>query len=66
MAPYILKMQTEMKDQVSIVRLDADENKTLLESLKIDSLPAILIYKDGKEIWRNIGYISEEDLKKHL
>ena len=66
MTPYILKMQTEMKDQVSIVRLDADENKTLLESLKLDSLPAILIYKDGKEIWRNIGYISEEDLKKHL
>jgi thioredoxin len=66
MEPYILKMQTEMKDQVSIIRLDADENKTLLESLKLDSLPAILIYKDGKEIWRNIGYISEEDLKKHL
>lgn len=66
MAPYILKMQTEMKDKVTIVRLDADENKTLLESLKLDSLPAILIFKDGKEIWRNIGYISEEDLKKHL
>lgn len=66
MTPYILKMQTEMKDKISIVRLDADENKTLLESLKLDSLPAILIYKDGKEIWRNIGYISEEDLKKHL
>ena len=66
MAPYILKMQTEMKDQISIIRLDADENKTLLESLKLESLPAILIFKDGKEIWRNIGYISEEDLKKHL
>lgn len=66
MTPYVLKMQTELKDQISIVLLDADENKTLLESLKLDGLPAILIYEDGKEIWRNIGYISEEDLKKHL
>ena len=66
MTPYILKMQTEMKDQIAIIRLDADENKTLLESLKLDGLPVILIYENGKEIWRNIGFISEEDLKKHL
>lgn len=66
MTPYILKLQTEMKDKISIVLLDADENKTLLESLKLDGLPVILIYEDGKEIWRNIGYINEEDLKKHL
>ena len=66
MAPYILKMQTKMKDQVSIIRLDADENKTLLESMKLEGLPVILIYEDGKEVWRNVGYISEEDLKKHL
>ena len=66
MAPYILKMQTEMKEQISIVRLDADENKTLLDSMKLDGLPVILIYENGKEIWRNIGFISEDDLKKHL
>lgn len=66
MTPYILKMQTEMKDQIAIVRLDADENKSLLESLKLDGLPVILIYENGKEVWRNTGFISEEDLKKHL
>ncbi len=66
MTPYILKMQAEMKDKISIIRLDADENKTLLESLKLDGLPVVLIYEDGKEIWRNVGFISEEDLKKHL
>ena len=66
MAPYILKMQTEMKDKILIVRLDADENKTLLDSMKLDGLPVILIYENGKEVWRNIGFISEDDLKKHL
>ena len=66
MTPYILKMQTEIKDQILIVRLDADENKTLLDSMKLDGLPVILIYENGKEVWRNIGFISEDDLKKHL
>jgi thioredoxin-like negative regulator of GroEL len=66
MAPYLRKMETELKDGISLKRLDADENKTLLESMKLDGLPVILIYEDGKEVWRNIGYLSEEDLRKHL
>jgi thioredoxin len=66
MNPYILKFQTEMKDEIKIVQLDADENKTIVEQLKLDALPTIIIYEKGKEVWRNVGYISEEDLKKHL
>ncbi|WP_295334476.1 co-chaperone YbbN [Flavobacterium sp.] len=66
MKQYIFKMQEEMKDQVKIVRVDADENKSLTEAMKIEGLPMIIIYENGKEVWRNLGYISEEDLKKHL
>lgn len=66
MKPYIVKMKEELKDKITIVQLDADENKSLVDSMKLDGLPVILIYENGKEIWRNIGYISEEDLKKHL
>ena len=66
MKPYILKFQTEMKDKIKIMQLDADENKTIVEQMKLDSLPTIIVYEKGKEVWRNVGYISEEDLKKHL
>ncbi len=66
MEPYILKIQKEMKGKVTIVRLDADENKTLLESMKIDGLPVILMYENSKEVWRNIGFLSEDDFRKHL
>jgi thioredoxin len=66
MKPYILKMQTEMASQIKIVQLDADENKTLVEQLKLEGLPVIIVYEKGKEVWRNVGYISEEELKKHL
>lgn len=66
MTPYILKMQEELKDKIVIIRLDADKNKTIVGSLKLDGLPVVILYEKGKEIWRNIGYISEEDLKTHL
>ncbi|MBF6642463.1 thioredoxin fold domain-containing protein [Flavobacterium sp. J49] len=66
MNPYILKLQTELKDQIKIVQLDADENKTIVDQLKLDGLPVIIVYENGQEVWRNLGYISEEELRKHL
>ena len=66
MAPYMEKMKTEMKDQLVIVKIDADKNQQLAQQLKIQGLPALILYKNGKEIWKNLGFISEADLKKKL
>jgi thioredoxin len=66
MKPYITKLQSELKDKVKIVRLDADENKSLINDMKIDGLPVIIIYENGKETWRNMGYLSEEDFMKKI
>jgi len=66
MKPYILKLQAEMAAKIKIVQFDADENKTIVNQLKIDGLPVIIVYEKGIEVWRNIGYITEDDLRKHL
>lgn len=66
MKPYMLQMQTDLKDKITIIRLNADENKTLISELKIDELPAILIYENAELKWKHLGFISEEDLKKQL
>ncbi len=66
MKPYLLKMQQELKDDVQIIRLDADANKSVMEEMKIDELPALLLYENGKLTWQHNGFIAEDDLKKQL
>jgi thioredoxin len=66
MTPYLLKMQRDLADKVVIVRLDADKNKTLLQEMKIDELPTLLLYENKEVKWKHSGFISEEDLKKQL
>lgn len=66
MAPYLDKMTAELKDTVTIVRLDADEHKTLVSEMKIDKLPALILYKDKKIVWQHQGFIGEDELKKQL
>lgn len=65
MAPYLEKMAAENKD-VKIVKLNADEHKTLMKEMKIEVLPTLFLYVDGKQTWTHSGFISEDDLKKQL
>ena len=66
MTPYLLQMQKNLADRVTIIRLNADENKTLISEMKIDELPTLLLYENKELKWKHSGYISEEELKKQL
>ena len=66
MEPYILKMQKEMTDKVVIIRLNADENKTIMQELKISELPTLVLYDNKAIKWQKSGFVSEEDLKTQL
>jgi len=55
-----------MADEVVIIRLDADQNKTLISEMKISELPTLLIYENKQLKWKQSGFVSEEDLKKQL
>ena len=64
MSPYILKMQKELSDTVVVIRLNADENKTVVQELKIDALPTLILYQNQTVKSRKSGFISENDLRK--
>lgn len=66
MEPSILKIQKEMADQVVVVRIDVDKNKTLAETMKITSLPTILIYENKAVQKKLIGLTTEQNLKEQL
>jgi len=66
MAPYLLKMQSDLKGKMSFSRLNADENKTLVSEMKLDELPVLILYENGKQTWMHKGFISENDLKLQL
>lgn len=66
MEPYLLQMQKELANKVTIIRLNADENKTLVKEMKIDELPTLLLYKNKELTWKHTAFISEADLKNQL
>ncbi|MEW5676217.1 thioredoxin domain-containing protein [Flavobacterium enshiense] len=65
MTPYITKMTKEYEGKAKIIRIDADKNKALFNGLNTE-LPVVLVFKDGKQVWKKNGFVSEEELKAQL
>lgn len=66
MKPILEEISTEMNDKMTIIRIDVDENPLISKELKIESLPTLLLYNKSINTWKNIGFISKEEIVEHL
>ena len=66
MGPIIEELAKEMEGKVKIGKLNVDENSHTAQKYSIMSIPALIIFKDGKEVKRLIGIQSKEALREEL
>lgn len=63
MAPVIDQLSVELASQVTIIKLNADTEKSLLKAFQVEELPTLLLFRDGKLADRQIGYRDEAALR---
>ena len=68
LAPIIdnLSNDTELKDNVSVGKVDVEEQFRLSSDLNIMNLPTVIIYKNGEEKERLIGLQSPDIYKDKI
>lgn len=64
MNPILDEVAELKKDKLSLLKIDADENATLLNEKKIEGIPYLELYKDGQLVWKHEGYIEKDQLLK--
>ena len=62
MKPRILDVAERMGDDVKVILIDIDKEKKLAERFRIQSVPTLIIFKNGKQQWRQSGVISAHAL----
>ncbi len=63
--PLIEKVADE-HPELKILSLDVDEVPSPCEKYGVFSIPTVIVFEDGKETKRNVGYMAEANLKKFL
>ncbi len=66
LAPVIATIAQEMKDKAIVIRINQDNNKLLMDALKVYELPTILIYKNQTIKWTGIGFFGKEIIEEEL
>jgi thioredoxin len=66
MLPELAAISDEHKDHFSLLKINVDENNIVVRKMKIDALPVLILYKNGKVIWSANQYVEKADLLKIL
>ena len=61
-APMLEEIESEMGDQVRIIKLNVDENPETTRAFGVMSIPTLILFKDGVAIDKVIGFQPKEAL----
>lgn len=58
--PIVAKVIKKNTDKVDLFEIDVDKNSTVAKTMNVRAIPLLILYKQGKEVWRSMGLVEEE------
>jgi thioredoxin 1 len=65
-APMLDESAASYAGQVSIAKVNADENPKVLTQYHVRSLPTLMLFKDGKPVATKVGALSRSQLSAFI
>jgi thioredoxin 1 len=62
LAPILKQVKDEMGNALKIVKIDVDKNQSLASSYQVRGVPTLLLFKNGKQVWRQSGVLQKNDI----
>ena len=66
MGPILDEAAQKVASYAKFGKINVDENSAAASEFGVQSIPTMVIFKDGKEVDRTVGACSEEDLISRL
>lgn len=65
-APVVERLAKEYAGRVAFAKLNTDGNTETARRMRISSIPALMLFREGKLVTRTGGYQSESQLRVYL
>jgi thioredoxin 1 len=66
LAPILVDLKKRIGNNATIVKIDVDKNPQVAGQYQIQSVPTLMIFKQGNLLWRQAGVIPAKQLEEKL
>jgi len=66
LVPVLDSLEKQQGFAAKIVRIEAYDNTELLKKLKVSQLPTLVLYQNGREVWKKSGQSSTAQIAKAI
>lgn len=64
LAPILKDAKESLGEKVKIVKIDVDKNQPLATQYQVRGVPTLILFKEGKQLWRQSGVLSKDEIIK--
>ena len=57
MAPILSQLKNNMKDSLTIIKVDVDKNPQAANAFQVQGIPTLILFKNGEIKWRQSGVV---------
>ena len=62
LAPILKDVKSDLGDSIKVVKIDVDKNQSLATQDQVRGVPTMILFKNGKQVWRQSGVVPKNDL----
>jgi thioredoxin 1 len=62
--PILRDLKSKLGDQVKIMKIDVDKNSSISQKFGIQSIPTLILFRNGEVKWRQSGVVPLKQLEQ--
>lgn len=62
MAPILKDVASRLGETIRIIKVDIDKNPQAAQAYKVQGVPTLILFQNGKQLWRQSGVLQANEL----
>ncbi|MBC7844980.1 MAG: thioredoxin [Flavobacterium sp.] len=66
LAPILKEVKDSLGERITILKIDVDKNQALSSKYQVRGVPTMILFQNGKQLWRQSGVLTKEEIIKNI